>query len=288
LAADQVDVRLFQLNVDIVPFWTDPDPETLLPTAERSMESITICEKSLFRETRLTDLHRILTPSDQKSFIAVDGSSAKLWDIESPKNKPFSLLDLQQKDELTAGDLMPTSTSLILFGLGSGGMQLFDMSSGSVVSEFDTARFAGGANMDPAVTYVQFDPSGTMFASRTFSLLYVWDVRSTGTPLSKQEVQSHPERADYDRKSDDTKHDTFGSLFTKNGEIFSGLFGQWFVSWDWRKSVLMKHKATRGGVRRNENGRIDFTKRVSKMVANHSYSVLGVASTNALFFYQLE
>jgi hypothetical protein len=120
-----------------------------------------------------------------------------------------------------------------------------------------------------------------MFAVRNFSHLQVWDTRKTENPVSVQEVQSFPDGVE------DAAHDRFGSLFTESGDIYSGMFGQSFICWNWKKSIVIKHKATRRATNFGDT-QVDVTKKVSGLVTNHSATVLGLVSTSALFFYQLE
>lgn len=262
--------------------WNKPTDASLLPTLSKSVESYNVKKVQLFKDPEVVDIHKILVLPDQTSFIALDLISAKLWNIEYP-TRPFTLFD-KYEDEVTAAGLNHASPNIFAIGDATGSVKLFDMASHSMTASFDTAAHCNPCYSDPAVTSVKFEPSGVRFAIRNFSHLQVWDSRNTTKPLAVKEVQWHPERADYSRYGD-TRHDAFGSLFTSSGNIYSGMFGKYFISWDWQNSVLVKHRTSRRSV---PDQTVDFTKKVSRVVSNHSGNVLGVASTAALFFYQLD
>jgi hypothetical protein len=114
---------------------------------------------------------------------------------------------------------------------------------------------------------------------RNFTHLQVWDLRRIENPLSVHQVQ-------WAHDGGYIRNDEFGSLFTKKGEIYSGLFGQTFVCWDLKKSILINHRASKR-VMKMKDGPMDFQKKVSPLVSNHAGSILGVFSTAALYFYEL-
>jgi hypothetical protein len=187
---------------------------------------------------------------------------------------------------VTAVAVPPTNSSIFVIGDECGHVKLFDIGSNSVTSAFETPSFCTPECVDPSVSSIQFEPGGVLFAVRNFTHLQVWDVRQNEKPLAVQQVHWSQDPGGYVR-SDDWSRDEFGSLFTKNGEIYSGLFGQSFVCWDWKRSVLINHRASKRLTKMIDSP-ADLRKRVSPLVSNHAGSVMGVVATAALFFYQLD
>ena len=255
------------------------------PSPNRITERITPENVDVFIDPYAENLCKLLCLPDQSSFLAVDSASIKMWNIEYHKPKPFVLLN-DYNAEITAAGIDPSKPGLFAFADECGNVKLFDMGSNSIVNTFSTSEFADPMYSDLSVTSVKFKPTGGLFATRTFTHLQVWDVRNNSNPLATQEVQNYPERAYYARDGD-YPHDTFGSLFLNSDEIYSGTFGHIFVSWNWKNSVLIQHKALRRSTGGNDP-QVDFTKKVSRITVNHSSSVLGVVSTSSLFFYQLK
>jgi WD40 repeat protein len=287
LVADKCDVKLLEIHLVSTPFWKPIVEDAIIPMVAKTVETYNVTLKATFTENRFSNLNSVVSLSDQCSFAAVDGTSAKIWDVQSPKRRPFVLIE-NEDDEITSSGINPISPSMLVFNMGCGTVRLFDIGSNTVISEMNVMNFSNPLHGDVAVISSDFECSGTLLAVRNFSHLQIWDIRATDMPVSVQEVQSYPERANYDRRNEDTKHDTFGSFFVKGGDrVFSGLFGQWFVCWHWKQSMIIKHRASRGLVRRKESRGIDATRRVSKIAGNHRGDILAVASTNALFFYEL-
>ena len=282
LAANHCEVRLFRVGVVSKAIW-GKSGESLFPAPTKTVDSYSVNKVALFRDDNSGDIAKILCLADQTSFVAVDSGGARLWNIEHPK-APFVLFD-NHAYEVTAAGLNPASPSVFAFADASGSVKTFDMGASRVTAVFDTAQFCVPTYADPAVTSVKYEPSGNLFAVRNFSHLQVWDARMSERPLAVQEVQWSPSRGDYAR-SGDTAHDAFGSLFTKSGSIYSGLFGQCFVAWDWKNSVITNHRASRRSTGPPEAA-VDFTKKVSRIVSNQAGNVIGVASTASIFFYQI-
>ncbi|OHT08751.1 protein phosphatase PP2A regulatory subunit B [Tritrichomonas foetus] len=254
------------------------------PVPTRTTEKITAEKIDTFIDPYTENMVKLLCLSDQSSFIQVESESAKLWNIDYHRPKPFILFDHYQ-NEITSAGLDPSQPNVFAFADDSGDVKLFDMGSNTIINSFSTPQFGDPQYSDLSVTSVKFKPSGTLFATRTFTHLQVWDTRNNAKPLAVQEVQNYPERGNYVRVGD-YSHDSFGSLFLSTDEIYSGTFGHVFVSWDWKSSVLIKHKASRRSTGMNEST-VDFTKKVSRITVNHGSTILGVASTASLFFYQL-
>lgn len=254
------------------------------PTPNRVIEKVTVEQCDTFLDPYAENICKILCLQDQSSFLEIESSSAKMWNIDYHREKPFVLLQ-DYKNEITAATLDPTQPNIFTFSDDTGAVKIFDMSSNSIVNTFSTAEFNDTQYSDLSVTSVKYKPTGVLFSTRSFTHLQVWDTRNNAKPLASQKVQSYPERSNYAR-SDDSLHDNFGSLFLSSDEIFSGTFGQVFISWDWKNSVVIKHKASRRPTA-NVDSQIDFTKKVSRITVNHSGNILGVASTSSLFFYQI-
>ena len=282
LAANHCEVRLFRLKVVSKAIWSTSG-DSIFPKVTKSVDSYNVSKVSLFRDDNSGDVHKILCLSDQTSFVSVDVAGARLWNIEHP-TAPFVLFD-NHVYEVTAAGLCPTSPSVFAFADAAGNVKLFDLGTGRVQMVFDASQFCVPKYADMAVTSVEYEPTGTQFVVRNFSHLQVWDVRVNEKPLAVQEVQWHPDRGDY--CTIDSSHDTFGSLFMGNGCVYSGLFGQSFVVWDWKNSVLTNHRTSRRSSPMEPETAVDFTKKVSRIVGNRAGNVIGVASTASLFFYQV-
>lgn len=256
--------------------------EDAFPTPLKVTEKVVPQLADTFRDLTAYEICGILCLPDQSSFIEVEVSSVKLWNIEYHKEKPFTFFD-DFENEITSAGLDPSKSNVFVFSDSSGEVQLFDMSSNQIVSSFSTSKFGDPQFADLSVTSLTFKPTGDLFVARSFTHLQVWDLRNNIKPLASQEVHHFPERGNY--LHSDSNHDIFGSLFLPSDEIYSGSFGQVFVSWDWKKSILIKHKASRRAT--ISDSAVDFTKKVSKITVSHNGSILGVASTSSLFFYQL-
>lgn len=254
------------------------------PTPNRVTEKVTVEQCDTFLDPYAENICKILCLQDQSSFLEIESSSAKMWNIDYHRPKPFVLLQNYQ-NEITSAALDPTQPNVFAFSDDTGAVKLFDISSNSIVNSFSTAEYNDTQYSDLSVTSVKYKPTGVLFSTRSFTHLQVWDTRNNVKPLASQKVQNYPERSNYARVGD-SLHDNFGSLFLSSDEIYSGTFGQVFISWDWKNSVVIKHKASRRPTA-NVDSQIDFTKKVSRITVNHSGNILGVASTSSLFFYQL-
>jgi hypothetical protein len=269
--------------VDSVPTWTFSS-DSLFPTPTKKVERFSISERCIFKSPTLSEIYSVKCLDDQSSFVTIDSSSLKLWNIEYPNEPPYDLYVHEVGFAVTAAGVHPTGSGLFLIGDDIGNVKLFDIRSTGVTSVFGTPPFCKPECVDESISSVQFEPAGTMFAVRNFTHLQVWDVRRTENPHSVQQVQ-WAQDGGYVR-GDNFCHDEFGSIFTKSGEIYSGLFGHSFVCWDWKRSVVINHRASKRMTKMADNP-ADLHRKVSPLVSNHAGSILGVVATAALYFYEL-
>jgi hypothetical protein len=268
------EVKLFQLNLDSCSTWS-ATPGSLFPKVSKRIDRLSIIERANFRHPMTSDIHRVLPLSDQTSFVALSHDCANLWLSDRPSSAPCRFYQ-KSRDVLTAGGHSSAHSGLFLFGDDAGGVELFDVGAKAVAAAFDTTSFCTPECDDPAVCSIQFEPSGMMFAVRNVSHLQIWDVRVCDRPLAVHQVQSTPKGT----------RDAFESLFTAPGEVYAGLYGQGFVCWDWRRSLVINHRASKR-IGKMGDAAIDMRKRVGEIVGNHQGTVMGVVATGSLYFYQL-
>ena len=241
------------------------------------------------------------TLSDQRSFLIVDVSCVKLWDVE--RSVPsVSLFEVsQQQPELVASATSPFLPSNIVVGDDGGLIRVLDTRTAaedvSCAIEFDVRssipkdRCLDGCE---SIGSLAFTPDGSAVVARTFGEAQVWDLRflnpknnaiAKNKPLSSIQTQWFPGQMEW-LSSDDYVKDPFKTSITPSGKIITGLYSADFLTWDYKHGKTGRHRAVSARTPRPpaEPGR-DFTKRVTCCAAHPTQEIVAVVSTAALFLF---
>jgi serine/threonine-protein phosphatase 2A regulatory subunit B len=230
--------------------------------------------------------------SDQQSFLMIDVSCVKLWDMERDVKSVCLRRVSQQEPEITSSALHPIWPFSFLVGDEDGICRLLDLRQQAEdltpSLEIATTPHANRRQQIDgchAIGSATFASDGHHFAVRRFGDCQVWDIRSPGAPAAKIDVQWFPGQMDW-LISEDFVKDTFRTTFTKDGKIVTGCYSADFLTWDWKAGVSAKQKAvsTRTPRPPPEPGR-DFTKRVTVCEGNPNVELVAVVSTAALFLF---
>ena len=232
--------------------------------------------------------------SDQHSFLMVDVSCVKLWDIERDVKSVCLCKVSQQEPEITTSAVHNLYPSAFLIGDDYGSCRILDMRqrtedltpSIEVDTSLHTSRSQQMEGCD-SVGSVVFSPDGNYFAVRRFGDVQVWDIRQPSAPAAKLDVQWFPGQMEW-LVSDDYVKDQFRTAFTPNGKIVTGCYSADFIAWDWKNGKASRHKAVSARTPRPppEPGR-DFSKRVTVCESHPNQEIIAVVSTAALFvFYE--
>lgn len=230
--------------------------------------------------------------SDQHSFIMVDLSCVKLWDIERDVKSVCLFKVSQNEPEITTSAIHNVFPYTFLVADDDGVCRILDMRQQTEdltpSIEVDTSQVSSRASQVEgcnSIGSVVFSPDGNQFAARRFGDVQVWDIRQTNQPVASLDVQWFPGQMDW-LASDDYVKDQFRTAFTTNGKIVTGCYSADFLSWDWKNNKIQKHKAVSQRTPRPppEPGR-DFSKRVTVCEAHPNQEIVAVVSTAALFIF---
>ena len=229
---------------------------------------------------------------DQTSFLMVDVSCIKLWDIE--RNVPsVSVFHVsQQEPELITSTVSPQHPSTILIGDDGGIIRLLDLRTAaedinasaklSVRAAIPSQRRLAGCE---SIGSIDFSNDGFSIVSRTFGETQIWDIRKTNKPVSTLQTQWFPGQMEW-LSNDDSVKDQFKTCFTSTGKVVTGLYSADFLTWDWKNGKTGRHRATSARTPRQppEPGK-DFSKRVTCCAAHPEKEIIAIVSTAALFLF---
>ena len=297
LTCNSHDAKLWRLDTDTSISWSDFDTSQpidtfVFPTVlQTETKYSTECVRTFF-DTQIEYIVDLQTMSDQKSFLMVDISCVKLWDIERQINSVCLCKVSQQEPEITTSGIDPHNPSTFIIGDDFGFCKLFDIRQQaddlSPVFEIDTHNFASSTHqLDgcECVGSIAFSPEGNFFAVRRFGDVQIWDTRNVSSPCAKLDVQWFPGKMNW-LVEDDYVKDQFRTAFTPKGKVVTGCYSADFVAWDWKTTKTSRHKAVSARTPRPppEPGR-DFSKRVTVCEAHPREEIVAVVSTAALFFF---
>ena len=230
--------------------------------------------------------------SDQHSFLMVDVSCVKLWDLERDVKSICLCKVSQQEPEITTSAVHDLYPSAFMIGDDYGSCRLYDMRQQAEdlapIFDINTAAHASKAQqMDgcDSVGSIVFSPCGNFFAVRRFGDCQVWDIRQPSAPAAKLDVHWFPGQMEW-LVSDDYVKDQFRTAFMPSGRIVTGCYSADFLSWDWKSGKLNRHKAVSSKTPRPppEPGR-DFSKRVTVCESHPNQEIVAVVSTAALYLF---
>ena len=301
LSCNSHDAKLWRLSADTIITWNDFDESqpidtfvfpTVLETESRYSAE---CVRT-FSDTQVEYIVDLQSMSDQRSFLMVDISCVKLWDIERQVN-PVCLCKVSQQDpEITTSGVDPHNSTTFVIGDDFGICKLYDIRQQaedlSPIFDIDTQTYAPSSQqLDgcECVGSIAFSPEGNFFAVRRFGDLQIWDVRNVAAPFAKLEVQWFPNKMNW-LVEDDYIKDQFRTTFTAGGKVVTGCYCADFVAFDWKVQKTSRHLAASARMPNMppELGS-DFNKRVTVCEAHPTEEVVAVVSTAALFlFYEPE
>ena len=300
LSCNSHDAKLWSFKASPKITWNPYNPQQqsidtfVFPTARQSDTKYTSeCVKT-FTDIQTEYIVDLQCLPDQRSFLMVDVSCVKLWDIERDVKSVCLCKVSQQEPEITTSAIHNNFPSAFLIGDDYGVCRILDMRQQAEdltpSIEVDTSLHASKSQQMEgcdSVGSVVFSPDGNYFAVRRFGDVQLWDMRQPSAPAAKHDVQWFPGQMEW-LVSDDYVKDQFRTAFTPNGKIVTGCYSADFIAWDWKTGKTSRHKAisTRTPRPPPEPGR-DFSKRVTVCESHPNQEIIAVVSTAALFvFYE--
>ena len=229
--------------------------------------------------------------TDQHSFIMVDVSGVKLWDIERDVPSVSLCRVSQSEPELTTSAIHSSLSFAFLVADELGSCRILDMRQQTEdltpSIEVQTSKFLSNSGYDGCqyVSSTQFTPDGGSFVVRTFSDLQVWDLRNTAKPAYTKQVQWFPKQMEF-LSSEDYLRDQFRTTVTRNGKIVTGQYMANFISWDPQSDKVVEHKAVKPNAGKPPEPGRDFSKRVTCVEAHPIENLVACVSTAALYVFQ--
>ena len=292
LTCNSHDAKLWRFNETPKMTWVQPDDRYALPTpGQVDLKYTTECVRT-FNDIQTEYIVDLQCLPDQRSFLMVDVSCVKLWDIERDVKSVCLCKVSQTEPEITASAIHPNYPSAFLIGDDDGVCRILDMRQQAEdltpSIQVDTSLHASRNHQMEgcdSVGSTVFSPDGNYFAARRFGDVQVWDIRQTREPAAKLDVQWFPGQMEW-LLSEDFVKDVFRTTFTPSGKIVTGCYSADFVAWDWKVGGQAKYKAVSARTPRPppEPGR-DFTKRVTVCEAHPEKEIVAVVSTAALFLF---
>jgi len=249
------------------------------------------CVKT-FTDVQTEYIVDLQTLSDQRSFIMIDVSCVKLWDVERDVPSVSLFRVSQQQPELVASTFSPQQPSTIVVGDDGGLIRLLDLRSAaediSVAANMDVRRAIPSERcLDgcESIGSLSFSNDGVHFVARTFGEAQIWDIRNSSKPMTSLQTQWFPGQMEW-LSSDDYVKDPFRTAITASGKVVTGLYSADFLSWDWKQGRSCRHRAVSARTPRPppEPGR-DFSKRVTCCAAHPTKEIIAIVSTAALFLF---
>lgn len=306
LTCNSHDVKLWKFNLTTKTTWAenscaeDEDgvflDEFIFPTVKHNdMKYSSECVKT-YSDIQTEYIMDLQTMPDQRSFLMVDVSCVKLWDIERDVKSVCLCKVSQQEPEIITSGITEKHPQSFVIGDDYGLCRMFDLRQQAEdlnpVFEIDTAMYASkNQQLDgcDSIGSIVFSHDGNYFAARRFGDVQVFDIRNTNMPAAKLDVQWFPGQMEW-LVGDDYVKDQFRTTFTPDDKIVTGCYSADFIAWDWKTQTTSRHKAVSSRTPRHppEPGR-DFSKRVTVCEAHPSKEIVAVVSTAALFlFYEPE
>ncbi|OHS97079.1 hypothetical protein TRFO_09627 [Tritrichomonas foetus] len=296
LSCNSHDAKLWRLNSSPKIQWKPRSGDTIdtfvLPTAVRIDQKYTYeCVKTYtdLQTEYLVDLQCL---PDQHSFLMIDVSCVKLWDIERDVASVSLYRVSQSEPEITTSAAHASYSFAFLIGDDAGTCRILDMRQQTEdltpSIETRTAQYLINNNAEgiEGVSSVQFSSDGSSFVVRTFGDLQMWDLRNTSKPVNRTEVHWFPQQMDFLSNEDYVK-DQFRTTITRSGKVVTGQYMANFISWDPSNNQKNHHKAVSPRVQKPpaEPGR-DFSKRVTCCEAHPQENIVACVSTAALYLFQ--
>ncbi|KAH0793545.1 protein phosphatase PP2A regulatory subunit B [Histomonas meleagridis] len=297
LSCNSHDAKLWRFITDTRISWNDFDEsqefDTFVFPTPRQVDNkySTECIRTFF-DTQIEYIVDLQTLSDQKSFLMVDISCVKLWDIERQVSSVCLCKVSQQDPEITTSGVDPRNPSTFIVGDDFGFCKLFDIRQQAEdltpIFDIDTHNYSSQhMQLDgcECVGSIAFSHEGNYFAVRRFGDVQIWDVRNVSSPAAKLDVQWFPNKMNW-LIEDDYVKDQFRTTFTPKGKVVTGCYSADFMTWDWKNQKTSQHKAVSARMPRlpPEVGS-DFNKRVTVCEAHPTEEVVAVVSTAALFLF---
>ncbi|OHS93601.1 hypothetical protein TRFO_40105 [Tritrichomonas foetus] len=300
LTCNSHDAKLWSFNASPKVVWNNFNPNQtsldtfVFPTPRMPDTKYTSQCVRTFTDIQTEYIVDLQCLSDQHSFLMVDVSCVKLWDIERDVKSVCLCKVSQQEPEITTSAIHNVYPSAFLIGDDYGVCRILDMRqqtedltpSIEVDTSLHSSRSQQMEGCD-SIGSVVFSPCGNYFAARRFGDVQVWDIRQPSAPAARLDVQWFPGQMEW-LVSDDYVKDQFRTAFTPNGKIVTGCYSADFVAWDFKSNKTTKHKAVSQRTPRPppEPGR-DFSKRVTVCESHPNQEIVAVVSTAALFvFYE--
>ncbi|KAH0795084.1 Protein phosphatase PP2A regulatory subunit B [Histomonas meleagridis] len=292
------DAKLWRFNASPKIVWNEFDDCQLIddsfifPTfRQKDTEYSAECVKT-FNDIQTEYIVDLQTLPDQHSFIMVDVSCVKLWDMERDIKSVCLCKVSQQEPEIITSAIHSSQPHAFIIGDDDGVCKMFDMRQQAEdippLFEIYTSDFASRNQQMSgcdSVGSIVFSPDGNNFAVRRFGDVQVWDIRNTSSPTAKLDVQWFPGQMEWLINEEYVK-DQFRTAFTAKGKIVTGCYSADYIAWDWKNNKTSKHRAVGARTPRPppEPGR-DFSKRVTVCEAHPKDEIVAVVSTAALFFF---
>ncbi|KAH0789708.1 protein phosphatase PP2A regulatory subunit B [Histomonas meleagridis] len=293
LSCNSHDAKLWRFNSSPRIVWnTNPKDTYIFPIPQRNENKyITECVRT-FSDIQTEYIVDLQALSDQHSFLMVDVSCVKLWDIERDVKSVCLCKVSHQEPEITTSAIPSNQPNIFLIGDDNGFCKMYDtrQQAENLSSNFniDTTKFSFHQQYSEdcsCIGSISFSHNGDNFVIRRFNDLQVWDMRNTNSPIAKLEVQWFPNHMEY-LISEYYVKDQFRTAFTAKDKIVTGLYSADYIAWNWKENKTTKHKAVSARTPRPppEPGR-DFSKRVTVCEAHPKNEIVAVVSTAALFFF---
>lgn len=298
LTCNSHDAKLWRFNSTERLSWncTDagaqPSDSFVFPTLKHVERKYTMECVRTFSDIQTEYIMDLQALPDQRSFLMVDVSCVKLWDIERDASSVCLCKVSQQEPEITASAIDSSAPSVFLVGDDLGICRKYDMRMQAEdlapVFEIDTVLHTSQKQQIDGcecIGSIAFSQEGNYFAVRRFGDVQVWDARNTFQPVSTLDVQWFPGQMDWLINEDYVK-DQFRTSFTRGGRIVTGCYSADYIAWDWKNGKTSRHKAVSSRTPRPppEPGR-DFSKRVTVCEAHPTREIIAVVSTAALFLF---
>ncbi|KAH0791745.1 protein phosphatase PP2A regulatory subunit B [Histomonas meleagridis] len=293
ISCNSHDAKLWHFNSTPRIAWNTKLKDTyIFPMPQRSDTKYAPECIRTFNDIQTEYIVDLQTLSDQRSFLMVDVTCVKLWDIERDIKSVCLCKISQQDSEITASGIQPNQSSTFMVGNDGGFCKMYDLrqEAENLMPLFDinTSKFSIRQQFSDECSMIgsiSFSRDGNNFVVRRFNDLQVWDIRNLNSPCAKLEVQWFPNQMEY-LLSEDYVKDQFRTAFTAKDKIVTGCYSADYIAWDWKRQKATKHKAVSARNQRlpPEPGK-DFNKRVTVCEAHPRSEIVAVVSTAALFFY---
>ncbi|OHS93891.1 hypothetical protein TRFO_02453 [Tritrichomonas foetus] len=285
--------RLEKINKII---WQKND-ENLPPTEFRLNHVYNPVLINSYHDLKMTYINDIICSHDQHSFITIDSNSLLLWDTERNID-PLILYSNNFKDPVLTACSIPNNHALsfeILIGDDSGMCRMLDMRQQAVKLTpsmyFKTYDFSfqNGVNGCNSISSLAFCQNSYSFVARTFGDLQIWDIRSPHKPLAAKQIQLFDQATMRELARTNALKDKFQTTMLSDGTVVSGLYTTDFVTWNHVDNELFNHRAlsTKMIDVPPKPGR-DFNHKVTCAASSNNNSLLSIASSGSLYFYQTQ